>query len=105
MTAEAAGQVVGSLDPSGMMRNRRVSLALADPEMPGFLARLEYKCLWSAAEYVGTDRWFAYSKLWSRFRWQIGGSTVSETVWRCHSCGTLNRRDANAACNLELGRT
>ena len=57
--AKSAGRVVlGTLNVAGMMRNRRLSRALADAGMSGFLAKLEYKCAWYGAEYVKADRWF-----------------------------------------------
>ena len=90
------------MNVAGMMRNRRLSRAIADAGMSGFLAKLEYKCRWYGAEDVKADRWYASSKLCSRCQWKKHDLTLSETVWRCDGCGALNQRDANAARNLEL---
>ena len=100
--AKSAGRVVvETLNMSGMMLNRRLARAIADAGMSGFLARLEYKCLWYGAEYVKADRWFASSKLCSRCGWKNDNLRLSERAWRCGGCGALNDRDANAARNLE----
>ena len=103
MIAKSAGRVVvETLNVAGMMSNRRLSRAIADAGMSGFLAKLEYKCLWYGAEYLKADRWYASSKLCSRCGWKKDDLTLSETVWGCHGCGAINQRDANAARNLEL---
>ena len=55
--AKCAGRVVvETLNVSGMLRNRRLSRAIADAGMSGFLTKLEYKCLWYGAEFVKADR-------------------------------------------------
>ena len=99
--AKSAGRVVvETLNVAGMMRNRRMARAIADAGMSGFLARLEYKCLWYGAEYVMADPWFASSKLCSRCGWKKDELTLSQREWWCGGCGVLNDRDANAAENL-----
>ena len=99
--AKSAGRVVvETLNVAGMMMNRRLSRAIADAGMSGFLRKLEYKCAWYGAEYVRADRWYASSKLCSHCGWKNNGLTLSEREWRCGGGGVLNGRDANAAMNL-----
>ena len=99
--AKSAGRVVvETLNVAGMMLNRRLARAIADAGMSGFLARLEYKCLWYGAEYVKADRWFASSKLCAHCGWRNEDLTLSEHEWWCGGCGVLNNRDYNAALNL-----
>ena len=103
MIAKSAGRVVvETLNVAGMMGNRRLSRALADAGMSGFLGKLEYKCRWYGAEFLKADRWYASSKLCSRCRWKNHQLTLGESVWVCDGCGAINERDANAARNLEL---
>ena len=46
ITAKPVGKVVvETLNVSGMMKNRRLSRALADASLAGFIAKLEYRCL------------------------------------------------------------
>ena len=59
--AKASGRVVvETLNVSGMVRNRRLSRAISDAGMSGFLTKLEYQCAWYGAEFVkrtgGTPR-------------------------------------------------
>ena len=99
--AKSAGRVVvETLNVAGMIRNRRLSRAIADAGMSGFLAKLEYKCAWYGAEFVKADRWFPSSKLCARCGWRNGDLTLADREWWCGSCGALNDRDGNAAENL-----
>ena len=99
--AKSAGRVVvETLNLAGMMRNRRLARAIADAGMAGFLAKLEYKCLWYGAEYLKADRWYPSSKLCSHCGWKNDDLTPSDREWSCCRCGVLNDRDANAASNL-----
>ena len=55
--AKSAGLVVvETLNVAGMVRNRRLSRAISDAGMAGFLSKLEYKCSWYGAEFVRADR-------------------------------------------------
>ena len=100
--AKSAGRVVvETLNVAGMVRNRRLSRAISDAGMAGFLAKLEYKCRWYGAEFIRADRWFASSKRCSHCGWLNGELTLSVREWLCGGCGELNDRDHNAAINLE----
>ena len=99
--AKSAGRVVvETLNVSGMVRNRRLSRAIIDAGMSGFLSKLAYKCAWYGAELVQADRWFPSSRLCAHCDWKNEDLQLSERQWRCRSCGTLNERDLNAAVNL-----
>ena len=100
--AKSGGRVVvETLNVAGMLRNRRLSRAIADAGMAGFLSKLEYKCLWYGAEFDKADRWYASSKLCSRCGWKKDDLRLSDREWSCSGCGTWNGRDSNAAMNLE----
>ena len=99
--AKSAGRVVvETLNVAGMVRNKKLSRAIADAGMAGFLSKLAYKCAWYGAELVQADRWFPSSKLCAHCDWKNEDLQLSERRWRCRSCGTLNERDLNAAVNL-----
>ena len=100
--AKAAGRVVvETLNVAGMVRNRRLSRAIADAGMSGFLTKLEYKCLWHGAEWVQADRWFASSRFCSECGRKNTELALSDREWWCSGCGVLNQRDLNAAMNLK----
>ena len=99
--AKSAGRVVvETLNVAGMIRNRKLSRAIADAGMSGFLSKLAYKCAWYGAELVQADRWFPSSRLCAHCDWKNEDLQLSDRQWRCRSCGTLNERDLNAAVNL-----
>ena len=99
--AKSAGRVVvEDLNVSGMIRNRRLSRANADASMAGFLAKLQYKCLWYGADFLKAERWFPSSKLCCHCGWRKDDLTLSDREWQCCRCGALHVRDANAASNL-----
>ena len=99
--AKTSGRVVvETLNVAGMMMNRRLARTIADAGMSGFLAKLEYKCVWYGAQYVKADRWYPSSKLCAPCGWKNNDMTLSDREWRCGSCGALNERDYNAAVNL-----
>ena len=99
--AKSAGRVVvETLNVAGMIRNRRLSRAIADAGMSGFLTKLEYKCAWYGTEYVKADRWFASSKLCAHCGWRNDDLTLSDREWWCGGYGVMNERDMNAAVNL-----
>ena len=99
--AKSAGRVVvETLNVAGMIRNWRLSRALADAGMSGFLAKPEYKCAWYGPEFLKADRWFPFSKLCAQCSWHNGELSLSDRQWWCGSCGAFNERDGNAAENL-----
>ena len=93
--------MIEDLNVSGMMRNRRLSRALADAGIAGFLRKLAYKCQWYGAELVEVSRWFPLSKLCSGCGTKNDSLTLSDQQWTCPACGATNERDLNAALHLE----
>ena len=76
--AKSAGRVVvETLNVAGMIRNRRLARSITDAGMSGFLAKLEYKCLWFGAEMVKADRFFPSSKLCADCAWKNEDLTLS----------------------------
>ena len=103
--AKSAGRVViENLNVSGMMQNRRLSRALADAGIAGFLRKLAYKCQWYGGELVEVSRWFLSSKLCSGCETKNDSLSLSDRQWTCPDCGATNERDLNAALNLEKAR-
>ena len=103
--AKSAGRVVvETLNVAGMIRNRRLSRSMADAGMSGFLAKLEYKCLWHGGEIVKADRWFPSSRLCAHCGWRNEDLGLGDRRWWCGGCGAPNERGHNAAENLRPGR-
>ena len=93
--------MVETLNVSGMMVNRRMARAVADPETHGFLTRLECECLWYGGEYMKADRRFASSRICARCSCKKNDPMLFKGAWRCGGCDVLKDRDAIAAGHLE----
>jgi putative transposase len=92
--------VIEDLCVSGMLRNRKLSRAIADVGFYEFRRQLEYKCEWYGSELVVAPRFFPSSKKCSACGNIKKELTLSNRVYVCTECGLEMDRDLNAACNL-----
>ena len=92
--------VVETLAVQVMIKNRRLSKAIADAGWSEFVRQLEYKAQWYGRELIQVDRFFPSSKLCSGCGQLSSLLTLSDRSWVCHSCGRKHDRDVNAAKNV-----
>ena len=93
---------IENLNVSGMMKNRKLSKAVADIGMFELRRQLEYKANWYGKKVQVIDRWFPSSKTCSSCG-QIHSMPLSKRTMEC-DCGNTLDRDENAARNiLSLG--
>ena len=85
---------------AGMIRNRRMSRAIADSGMGQVRRLLGYKCSWAGGRLVEAGTFFASSKTCSRCETVKAKLTLAERTFRCQACGLVMDRDLNAARNL-----
>jgi putative transposase len=93
--------VIEDLNVAGMLKNRRLSRAIADVSFGELKRQLKYKCLWNGIELIVADRFFASSKTCSACGAVKSELTLSEREYICESCGIIIDRDLNAALNLQ----
>ena len=91
---------VETLNIAGMMRNRRLSRALADAGMAEFLRQLEYKAAWAGVPFRRIDRWYPSSKRCPYCGWHNDTLTLAMREWWCGGCGVLLDRDLAASVNI-----
>ena len=89
-----------TLNVKGMMKNRRLSRAIADVGWGGLLLKIDYKLKRRGGRLVKIDRWFPSTKTCSECGAIKEGLTLSDRTWLCAACGTLHDRDENAAENI-----
>ena len=89
-----------TLNVKGMMKNRRLSRAIADVGWGGLLLKIDYKLKRRGGRLVKIDRWFPSTKTCSNCGAIHEGLTLSDRTWLCTACGTLHDRDENAAENI-----
>ncbi|MDF1540314.1 MAG: RNA-guided endonuclease TnpB family protein [Candidatus Thorarchaeota archaeon] len=92
--------VIEDLGVSGMMKNRRLSLAIADVGFYEFRRQLEYKCQWYGSQLIVASRTFPSSKRCSNCGHKKKELSLSERDYHCEECGLRIDRDLNAALNL-----
>ncbi len=92
---------VETLNISGMVRNRRLSRAVADAGMGSFISMLQYKSELYGAEVIRIDRWYPSSKVCSGCGNRKSELSLSMRKYRCHECGLVMDRDENAARNIK----
>jgi len=88
------------LHVSGMMKNRKLSRAIADAGMYEFRRQLEYKCQWYGSQLVVASRTYPSSKTCSNCGNRKKELSLSEREYVCEACGIRIDRDLNAARNL-----
>ena len=89
-----------TLNVQGMMRNRRLSRAIADVGWSGLVTKLDYKLRDRGGHLVRVDRFFPSSKTCSCCGGKNEGLTLKDRLWVCAHCGTTHDRDVNAAINI-----
>jgi putative transposase len=92
---------VEDLNVSGMMKNRKLSRAIAEASWSTLSNMIEYKCAWYGKTYYRINRWFASSKTCSSCGHKLDQLSLSTREWICPSCGSTHDRDINAAVNIK----
>lgn len=90
---------IEDLDVSGMLRKKKMSKSISDVSWSEFRRILTYKCDWFGKELIIVDRFYASSKTCG-----CGAKNeslkLSDRIWTCKSCGSVNDRDLLASQNI-----
>lgn len=89
------------LNISGMMKNRKLALAVGEIGWYKFRTMLEYKADWHGKNIQFIGRFEPSSKLCSKCGAINNDLTLKDRRWICLPCGTNHDRDANAAANIK----
>ena len=92
--------VLEDLNIAGMLKNRKLSRAIADVGMSEFRRQLVYKAAQAGITVKYANRWYASSKICSSCGWVNEDLDLSQRVFVCVDCGYLADRDYNAAKNI-----
>ena len=90
---------VEDLNVSGMLKNRKLSKAVADVGIFELNRQIEYKAEWYGKQVVKISRWFPSTKTCSSCG-NIRIMKLSQRVYECE-CGLIIDRDLNAAINIK----
>ncbi|HEY4388943.1 MAG TPA: RNA-guided endonuclease TnpB family protein [Ktedonobacteraceae bacterium] len=94
--------VLEDLSIKGMLKNRKLSRAIADVGFFEFRRQLEYKAKQTGSLVYTVSRWEPSSKTCSWCGWMDEDLRLSDRIFVCEECGYVADRDANAAINLAL---
>ena len=84
-----------------MIRNPKLSGAIADASWGEFTRQLEYKADWYGRTLVAIDRFFPSSKRCNSCGYTLSKLALNIRSWVCPECNTEHDRDINAAKNIK----
>ena len=91
---------VEDLAVKNMLKNHKLSPAIADVSWSELVRQLEYKCQWYGRTLVKIDRWFPSSKRCGNCGHVVDKLPLDVREWSCPECETHHDRDINAAQNI-----
>lgn len=91
--------MIEDLNISGLMKNGKLSKAVADSSFYEFRRQLEYKTKLYGSELVLANRWFPSSKTCFKCQQVKDRLPLSVRTFKCE-CGWQCDRDLNASFNL-----
>jgi putative transposase len=91
---------VEDLAVKNMLKNHKLSPAIADASWSELVRHLEYKCQWYGRTLVKIDRWFPSSKRCGNCGHVVDKLPLDVREWSCPECETHHDRDINAAQNI-----
>ena len=85
----------------GMMKNRKLALAIAEVGWGRFKTMLAYKAEWYGKNIRYIGRFEPTSKMCSHCGYIFKELKLKDRYWTCTCCGTHHDRDINAAKNIK----
>lgn len=92
---------VESLKVKNMLRNPKLSEAIADARWGEFVRQLAYKAEWGGRSRVAIGPFFPSSKRCSCCGFTLKKLPLDVRKWSCPECGECHDRDINAARNIQ----
>lgn len=89
-----------TLPASSMMKNHNLAQPLSDISIGTFNAYMDYKAEWYGKNIIRIGRFEPSSKMCSCGHIHRG-LKLSDRVWTCPACGSVNQRDLLAAQNIK----
>lgn len=91
---------IGDLNVKGMMKNRRLSKAIAQQKFFEFRIKLQNKCNELGVELRVVNRFYPSSKTCHNCGCVKSDLKLSDRTYICPECGYIEDRDLNASLNL-----
>ena len=97
----AGAIAIETLKVPNLLKNKKLSKALSDSALGGFLEKLKSKAEALGIPIIQADTFFASSKTCSNCGDKKNDLPLSDRQYNCNHCGTSIDRDVNAALNLK----
>ena len=97
----AGAIAIETLKVTHLLQNRKLSKALSDSALGGFLEKLKSKATSLGIPILQADPFFASSKTCNACGYKKDDLTLSDRQYHCNNCGVSLDRDVNAAINLK----
>lgn len=96
-------EIIGleNLNIKGMVKNRHLSLSIADAGWGEFKRQLKYKSDRYGSTIIEVDRFYPSSKTCSSCGAVKAKLSLSERTYKCENCSLIMDRDLNAALNIK----
>jgi len=91
---------IESLTVKGMIRNRKLSKAIANASWGEFGVLLNYKATWYGRTIKTVDKFFPSSKMCNKCGYIKEDLKLSDRIITCNGCGSVYDRDINASLNI-----
>ena len=91
---------VEDLNIKGMLKNRKLSKAIADVSWSKFVSMIQYKSEWYGKVIIKVSRWYPSSQICSECGHRDGKKSLDIREWVCPNCGCILDRDINASINI-----
>jgi putative transposase len=91
---------IEDLNVVGLLKNRKLSKAIADASWSEFIRQLEYKADWYGRTIAKCSPWYPSSQICSGCGVKTGKKPLHIRYWICPDCGANHDRDINAAINI-----
>lgn len=92
--------VCEDLNIKGLMKNHRLSKAIAGVGWGRFLSMVKYKIERKGGIFLKVSRWYSSTKTCSHCGYKNDSLTINDRYWKCPECGNFIDRDENAVDNL-----
>lgn len=89
------------LHVKGLVKNKKLALAVSDVGLGEFIRQIEYKSAALGGKTQKVGRFYASSKTCNACGRINQDLTLTDRKWTCQGCGTVHQRDWNAAKNIE----
>lgn len=90
-----------SFKVKNMIRNPKLSKAIADAGWSEFVRQLQYKGEWAGRSVVAIDQYFPSFKRCNCCGFTMQKMPLDVREWQCSECGAAHDRDINAARNIK----